>query len=559
VTYEQFSFPRMRGVERCYIGAGGDVMTDNSRPRRVAKWFGIAALIVVAGILFTVALVDWNDMRGPIERIASARAGRPVRITGDLDMKLFSLTPRATINGLELGNLPWANASTAHVDRLDVRMRLLPPRKFSLDVTSGGTQINARGTAPNPFALGSYRTAVTMSGRDLGDLYYLTGFATPNTPPYKFSAHVNGTGKRLVFNDVVGQIGKSDIRGKVEVDARGARRHIMADLESRSLDLVDLAPAFGATADDRPSPRVFPDARLEASRLRMMDGTLRFRAGSIRTRKLPLREVALNLELDEGVLVADPFTFTLPQGTLTGRARLDATGDVPNTEIDARLTGVKLEQFKPRTAKKSPLEGVLRGRIRLSGSGDSVHALVSNADGNITAIVPQGEIREAFAELTGINIARGLGLLLTKDQEQTGVRCGVADFQLRDGTLHAKNLVFDTDDVRIDGSGKIDLAKEQFDLSIQGHPKKLRLFRLKSPITVRGPLRKPDVGIEGKEALKQTGIAAALSAVAAPLAAVIAFVDPGLADDANCSKLLATAKRDGAPVKTAEITKAKKR
>jgi uncharacterized protein involved in outer membrane biogenesis len=529
----------------------------------VARWIGITAVVIVAAIILTIAFVDWNDMRGPIERIVSARTGRPVRITGDLHVKLLSFRPHVHVEGLELGNLPWAQGnSTAHVDRLDMNMRLLPPRTFSLDVASGPTRINAHGALPNPFALGSYEAAVSMAGRDLADLYYLTGLAVPNTAAYKLSADVRGSGKQLSLSNVVGQIGDSDLHGKINVDLRGPRRRLDADLTSRSLNLVDLAPAFGAEAtqaERKQAPFLFPDAKLQTARLAFMDAAFHYRAGSIQTRKLPLREVDLNLRLDRGVLVADPFAFTLPQGKLAGQARLDATGDVPKTHIDARITGVALGQFKPRTAKQPPLEGVLRGRVRLSGTGDSVHALVSNADGNVTVIVPKGEIREAFAELTGINVARGLGLLLTKDQEQTGVRCGVADFELRDGALRARSLVFDTDDVLIDGGGKINLAKEEFDLSIKGHPKKLRLLRLKSPIMIRGSLRKPEVGLESGDALKQTGIAAAIGAVAAPLAAVIAFVDPGLADDANCGALLAEAKSKGAPVKTAEIQKAKRR
>lgn len=534
-------------------------MQENPRAHRVLRWIGIAAAVVAIATVAAVAFVDWNDLRGPIERLVSARTGRPVRITGDLQVRLLSLTPSAHIEGLELGNLPWAGpGSKAFVDRLDVQMKVLPPRPFVLQVASGDTRIDVRGSAGNPLSIGSYRAVVSMQGRDLADLYSLTGLALPNTPPYKLSARVRGSRQRLELRDLAGQVGQSDIHGNAVVDASGAKPRVQADLASRSLDLVDLAPAFGAGPRDAKGG-LFPDAKLQVERLRAMNGTLRFRAANIKTRKLPLREVSVDLRLQDGVLIADPFAFTLPQGTLAGRIRLDATGETPKTDLDARLTGVALEQFRPRGGKPPPVEGVLRGRVRVSGEGNSVHAFVSSADGSVTAIVPRGEIREAFAELTGINVARGLGLLITKDQKRTGVRCGVADFEMHEGTLRARNIVFDTDDVLIDGKGKVDLERETYDLSIKGHPKKLRLLRLKSPITIQGPLRKPDVGIAGGEAVKQTGFAAALAAIVAPLAAVVAFVDPGLADDADCGALLTEAKNKGAPVKTAEIAKARQR
>jgi hypothetical protein len=44
---------------------------------------------------------------------------------------------------------------------------------------------------------------------------------------------------------------------------------------------------------------------------------------------------------------------------------------------------------------------------------------------------------------------------------------------------------------------------------------------------------------------KQGAEAAALGALATPLAAILAFVDPGLAKDANCSALLEEARDKG--------------
>jgi hypothetical protein len=41
-----------------------------------------------------------------------------------------------------------------------------------------------------------------------------------------------------------------------------------------------------------------------------------------------------------------------------------------------------------------------------------------------------------------------------------------------------------------------------------------------------------------------------------PFAAILAFVDPGLAKDANCGPLLADAKARGAPVKAAAVKNA---
>jgi hypothetical protein len=91
--------------------------------------------------------------------------------------------------------------------------------------------------------------------------------------------------------------------------------------------------------------------------------------------------------------------------------------------------------------------------------------------------------------------------------------------------------------MNITGKGSVDLRNENANVELQGHPKKLTFFRLRAPITVSGPLKAPNVGIKSGGIPAQVGIAAVLGAVATPLAAILPFVDPGLAKNANCAAL----------------------
>jgi len=670
--------------------AGESASGDRSRWKRVLKWIGVV-VGVVAILLVGVALLDWNALRGSVSRVASAKAGRPVQIHGDLDVRLFSPNPRVTINDLEVGNPRWAGPGPmAEVARISAEWEWLPllkgqvvlpgvkierprlhlvrnaegdanwqgprsarstsgvapnlpvirkfevddarityhdfqrklqfsgtasaresgsrnetqpfrmtgagtindrrfrlemrggplvnvrrdrPYPFSLGMVAGPTQIVARGTINRPFDLGALAAKFSVSGDDLADLYPLTGLALPNTPPYNVSGHLERDGTRVTFDDVGGNVGDSDTQGDLMVELKGKRPFVKAQFTSRSLDLDDLATWFGAPPSvkegEAASPaqrkigqqmaeagKLLPDAPLNVDRVRAMDAEVKYEAAAVKSGRFPLRSLSMNVNLRDGVLSVDPVSFTMPQGKLDGTVRLDAREDVAKTDVDVRIAGIALGQFRPKDSTQSPVEGDLKGRVKLQGTGNSMHRFASSSDGTATFVVPRGEIREAFAELTGINVARGLGLLLRNDQEKTNVRCGVADFKMEQGTLRAQNLVFDTDDVLITGRGDVSLENEAFDLSVHGEPKKLRLFRVRSPIAVTGPLRKPSVGLEAGKAIGQTGVAVALGVLVTPLAAVIAFVDPGLAEDANCSALLAEAKSDGAPVKTAEVNEA---
>jgi uncharacterized protein involved in outer membrane biogenesis len=150
-------------------------------------------------------------------------------------------------------------------------------------------------------------------------------------------------------------------------------------------------------------------------------------------------------------------------------------------------------------------------------------------------------MNNALAELTGINVINGLGLLLSKSQKETGIRCGVVDFQAQKGMLDSRSVFIDTTNVLITGRGNVNLRDEKLDLTLQGDPKKIRLLRLRSPITLHGTLLHPAVGVKVDQLIAQTGIAVALGTLLTPAAAALALIDPGLAKNKDCSAVMAQA------------------
>jgi len=434
------------------------------------------------------------------------------------------------------------------------------PYHFALHVTAADISLTMRATIPKPFDLAAYDAAFTLSGDDLADAYYLTNLALPNTSRYKIDGTLKHRGNQFQVDDFHGQVGSSDIAGNASVSIRGKRPKLTAQLTSTRLNFADLAPALGTrarpkgsqsvadpapgrTADTEPEPDGFllPDADLQVNRVRGMDADVAFKAQSVISSKIPLRHVQFHLLLDDGVLRLDPLSLTLPQGQLAGRVQIDASKDVPQSDIDMNLENVDLSQFKPASATDSPMEGTMAGRVKLHGHGSSVHKFASSADGVLGVVIPHGQVRALFVELTGIDVSRSLGLVLTKNQQKVELRCGVAKFQVEQGQLNAKTMVLDTATVLITGHGDINLATERLDMSLQGDPKKVRLLRLRSPIRLGGSLSKPEVGIKPEKALLQAGTGTLLATLLTPIGAILAFVDPGLAKDANCSALVAQA------------------
>jgi hypothetical protein len=253
----------------------------------------------------------------------------------------------------------------------------------------------------------------------------------------------------------------------------------------------------------------------------------------VKTRFLPLRRVTLDLALDNGVLVARPLTFSLPRGDITGAVRIDARSDTPDVDIDMTLAGARVEDVLARSGRAGAVAGPLQGRAKLRGRGLSVREAAANADGEVAFVVRNGEIREAFAELLGINVTRGLGLLVSGDKSSIPVRCAVAGFDARDGVLHSRAIVIDTGTVLALGKGTVDLRSERIDIALKGKPKEPRLVRLMAPIQVKGTLARPGVGVDLEGAAGQAGPATAFATLLAPLATIVPFLAVDLAEDAD--------------------------
>ena len=642
------------------------------RPGRTEKIAASATLLLIAAVVIFLLLFDWNWLRGPIGRWASAKYDREIALQGDLDVHLFSWTPSVIINDLKFGGPDWAReADTADVDRIEARFRLrrlfagqieipllaitrpnlvlistedgrqsweLEPDKpdtgegmklplinqliiqdgrISLDardrditldaaVTAreaateadggsgfllegegsvngspltlrieGGPFINIRrdrpyrfeatlsgarsrlvadGAITRPFDLGQFTSTLSLQGQDMNDLYLLTGVTLPNTPPYRLSGALSRDDAVWTFNDFTGRVGASDLSGDMTVDA-GGRLRVEAALSSRLLDIDDLMAILGAetrtndggtnttvVASGSGPAMLLPDGTLQVDRLRTMDGTLTYRADGVKANDLDIRRVNLGALLEGGILDLDPVSFDFNRGALNGTARINATRDTPYSAVDFRLSGYPLESIIPAVGGVAPITGRALGRARLEGQGSSIHRFAAASKGSISLVVPQGEMRAAFAELLGVNASAGLLKLLSGDQSRSSIRCAVADFEVTNGVARAKTFIVDTDVVLAQGSGTINLGTEIVDLKIDGESKKPRLLRLWTPIRVRGPLSAPGVSADTGQLVAQAGLTGLLAAVVAPVAALFAFVDPGLAKDADCGGLIANAR-----------------
>ncbi len=367
------------------------------------------------------------------------------------------------------------------------------PYEFKADVKAGETHAVINGSVTQPFHLDRYQAGVSVTGPTLADLYFLTGLVLPQTPPYHMSLSVKRDGPLYRLSDINAVLGGTDLGGNLVVDVSKDIPTLTGLIASRVLVFQDLGPLVGGgKAAPAASRYLLPETVLHTERLRQSNAEVDYSAAAVKSRDFPLRGLSTHISLENGVLALKPLALAFAQGKISGAVTIDARKAVPTSTVDARLTDIDAENFIKSGDK--PISGVLEARAVLTGTGNSVHQAASNANGTFTAVVPSGGMRHSLAEWTGVDVLTALSLTLSGDNSNTGLRCAVASFDARQGVLSSRQILIDTEPVRVEGAGSIDLRDETLDMQLQGKPKHFQLLRRSRGVHGQGALAASGAG-----------------------------------------------------------------
>ena len=423
------------------------------------------------------------------------------------------------------------------------------PFRIHLDGRAGATHAVASGTLINPFQFQTFKLQFRLSGRDLEDLYPLLGIALPSTPPYRLDGQLSRDHQVWRYEKFNGTVGDSDLAGDVKVEVGGERPRLTASLVSRRLDFDDLAGFVGAppkTGGDETAnaeqqaeaarvaarPTVLPDTPYNLGKLRAMDADVRLKAQRINAPNLPLDDMDAHLFLDDGLLRLEPLNFGVAGGDIRSTIRMDARRPQIATSLKASVRRVQLGKLFPDAKLAEQASGGIGGEIDLSGTGNSIAAMLGSSDGDVAVGMGKGHVGNLVMELAGLDVAESLKFLFTGDK-QIPLRCAFADFSVKDGRMDSRALAVDTTDTLIIGEGSVNLKNEQLDLLLKPRPKDISILALRSPLRINGTFKDPGFRPDFKALGLRGAIALALGSIAPP-AALLATFEPGPGKDSDC-------------------------
>ncbi len=423
------------------------------------------------------------------------------------------------------------------------------PYALKVDATIGRTAVHAEGTVTSLLKFSAIDMQLDLRGESLDQLFPLLGIAFPATPAYATKGRLLRNGNMWHYEKFSGRIGESDIAGTLQVDAGGARPAMKARLLSNLLVFEDLGPIIGsqparvAETDRQEVPKtVLPQLPFETDRWDSVDAEVTLRARTIRrARELPLENLNVHLSLRDSVLTLDPLSFGLAGGQLESEITLDGRNAPVQAKARVQARKILLDRLFPTVELNQTSVGEINGDFVLAGKGNSVGSMLATADGKVGLVVANGEISRLMMEKIGLHLWEMLELTVTGDQ-MIELHCGVANFAVKSGVMHADALVLDTAITTIIGTGTIDLGREKLDLTLNQKTKNTSPLALRSPIHIRGSFGRPDVEVD-KGHLAARGLGALALGLINPLLALIPLIDAGPGQDSDCGRLVRDARR----------------
>lgn len=433
------------------------------------------------------------------------------------------------------------------------------PYPLKVDATVGHTRVRAEGTVTSLLKFSALDMRLALNGDNLDQLFPLLGIAFPATRAYATDGHLLRNGNTWRYEKFSGRIGDSDIAGALQIDTGGKRPALTANLNSRVLDIADLGPLIGAQPGSVqaakqaapppsqapvPTPaqaRVLPDMPFKTDRWSSVDAEVTLSAKTIRRAKeLPLENLVTHLSLRDAVLKLDPLSFGVAGGQLSAVISLDGRKNPIQARAQVRARKMLLARLFPTVDLNKTSIGQVNGEFDLVGQGNSVRHMLASANGNVGLVVSNGEISKLMMEKIGLHLWEILELKMTGDR-LVKLRCGVADFNVKQGNMHADALVFDTEVTTIIGTGSINLAQETLDLTLNQKTKNTSPLALRAPIYIRGSFAAPEVQVD-KGRMAARGLGAIVLGMINPLLAVIPLIDPGPGKDSDCGQLVRDAR-----------------
>ncbi|WP_075879021.1 AsmA family protein [Vreelandella massiliensis] len=413
------------------------------------------------------------------------------------------------------------------------------PYAVDLEVDVVGSRLALQGTLLRPMALEGLDLELALEGPNPQRLSRLLGVALPQLPPYSVSGSLNLDDQRWTLDNMEGDIGDSDLDGRLSLDGGAKPPKLSGELHSASLDIADLGVLIGATEEQESQDRfILPDTPLIGEGWQDLSAEVRYQGESVRAGSVPLSEVVIDFRLEDGHGRFEPVSFGIGEGHIDLVLDLNAGSEPPGGSMQVEMRRVDLNDVLRQWNLADESVGVVGGRGKFWIEGRSIAELLASADGGLLLLMTGGRLDAMLVELAGLDASQAF-FSWVRGREPIPIDCLYADLQARDGVSKLDTFVIDTLDTTFTAGGEVDLNTERLDISLFAHPKDPSVFTGRAPFHLGGTFNDIETGVHGGGLGLRAGASAALGALGGHIAALLPLLEVGAGPDmAYCDGLV---------------------
>jgi uncharacterized protein involved in outer membrane biogenesis len=407
------------------------------------------------------------------------------------------------------------------------------PWPFQAHIVGDALAVHFTGRMDRPLDIGHLTADARVRGNDLALVDAIIEAGLPGTQPVNLKAKVRRDSPDWTVTGLSGTIGRSDIAGHATIRKQDGRARIEGAIRSNRFDFNDLASdeglRKGAAKRARFGERLIPDTAIDLRSVARTDGKLDIQVAHLLwPGSTPFRSLSTTLTLERSLLTLDPLRVGLGTGRMDGSLVVDQRNGGPVLKVRLGIAQARLVDF----FRDAAIDGSLRGRVTLTGTGRTVRQAVARSNGAIVLVAQDGNIPARTASLLGQDVGR----VLTTDKDvQATLRCLIVRLDVRDGIARTNPAIIDTSRAQTRVEGTIRFADERLMVALTGAPKHNSILRMSDPIPITGTIKKPDIQVP--ERVKTA------KGVLGMIGDAITGKQTAIATDADCSGLAARALR----------------
>lgn len=295
-----------------------------------------------------------------------------------------------------------------------------------------------------------------------------------------FKARVEGDNQRISVSDCVVEIDASKL--KLFVSAKEfSRPNVTFDVDLDKIDLDQYLPSPGEKKPSEDASKVKTsggDPETKAAKLDkkkvdyaplrrlVLNGVVKI--GKLKIKNARMEDVRLKITGKNGIFNLSPFSMTLYQGRVAGKASLNVKKNTPKTKFNIDARGIQAGPLLNDVLKKDFLEGTLKAEINMALSGDAPETIKKTISGN-------GDLMFSDGAVKGIDLAgmvRNIKAIFGQVEQGTEkLKTDFAEFHvpftIKRGLIETSNTRLLSPLLRVSAAGKADLVTEVLDFRVE--------------------------------------------------------------------------------------------